>query len=230
AELDKRYAEAQGLKGISDKEAETKVTNQARDDAAAAKKVEEAGKVYDKYNTQLDKLKTPADATAARANLAIHNLDLKTKQADSLVAPEVLTLAAGGQGSGLRMNEAEISRIVGGRSIWDAIVSHANKIRESGGTFDDTQRGQLREIASYIAERSAATSSILDKARENMLSGQDDETAVRKAYSDGNRVASAIQRQGIVPAGGKLKAGDYVFHDGQVLHVGSDGKTGEPAL
>jgi hypothetical protein len=128
------------------------------------------------------------------------------------------------------MNEAEISRIVGGRSIWDAIVSHANKIRESGGTFDDTQRGQLREIASYIAERSAATSSILDKARENMLSGQDDETAVRKAYSDGNRVASAIQRQGIVPVGGKLKAGDYVFHDGQVLHVGSDGKTGEPAL
>jgi hypothetical protein len=229
AELDKRYTEAQGLKTASDKEAETKVTNQARDDAAAAKKTEEAGKVFDKYNTQLDKIKTPADATAARANLAIHNLDLKTKQADSLVAPEILTLAAGGQGSGLRMNEAEISRIVGGRSIWDALVSHANKVVQENGTFDDNQRGQLRKIASYIAERSAATSSVLDVARNNMLAGQGDEAAVRKAYSDGNRVASAINRQGIVPEGGVRSPGDYVMYNGQVMIVDAKGK-GHPAL
>jgi ElaB/YqjD/DUF883 family membrane-anchored ribosome-binding protein len=190
---------------------------------AAHNATEQAGKVYDKYNTQVDKLKTPADAAAARANLAIHNLDLRNKQADSLVAPEILTLAAGGQGSGLRMNDAEISRIIGGRSAWDTLKSMVNKVIQSNGTFDDTQRGQLRSIAGYIAERSAATSSVLDKTRENMLAGQNDEDKVRKAYSDGNRIATSIQRQGIVSEG-KVKPGDFIYEDGEVLMVGKDGQ------
>jgi hypothetical protein len=230
AELDKRYAEAQGLKGISDKEAETKVTNQARDDAAAAKKVEQTGKVYDNYSKQVDKVKDPVDAIGARAGLAIKNLDLKDKAADALVAPEILTLAAGGQGSGLRMNEAEIQRIVGGRDVWDTLKSKINYLRTKGGTFDDVQRAQLKQIATYIADRSSAISSVLDVTRENMLAGQSDESAVRKSYNDGKKVVSNIEEKGIVPAGGKLKAGDYVYHEGQVLKVGSDGKTGEPVL
>jgi hypothetical protein len=219
----------QQIEGATATKAQQAEVSQEHADTAAAKKTEDAGKVYDKYNTQLDKLKTPADATAARANLAIHNLDLKTKQADSLVAPEILTLAAGGQGSGLRMNEAEISRIVGGRSVWDALVAHAHKVMEGSATFDDTQRGQLRQIASYIAERSAATSTVLDQARENMLAGQNDEAAVRRAYTDGNRVASAIQRKGVIPPGGTFSPGDYIMFNGQVMIIDEKGK-GHPAL
>jgi hypothetical protein len=229
AELDKRFDEASRMRTMGDTEAQTKVANQARDDAAAAKKVEEAGKVYDKYSTAVDKVKDPMDATGARAGLAIKNLDLKTKTADALVAPEILTLAAGGQGSGLRMNEAEIRRIVGGASAWDTIVQKANFIVQNGGTFDDKQRAELRKVASYIQERSAGVSSVLDKTRQNMLAGQGDEAAVRAAYDNGKKVASAIEQKGITPAGDKLKPGDYVFHDGQVLIVGDDYK-GKPAL
>ncbi len=229
AELDKRYTEAQGLKNITDKEAEKKLQEQQHKDDEAHKANEQAGKIYDKYSTELDKIKTPADATAARANLAIHNLDLKTKEADAVVAPEILTLAAGGQGSGLRMNEAEIKRIAGGRALWDTLVAKANYIKENGGTFDDKQRGELRQIAAYIAERSAAVSSVLDQARNNMLAGADDEKSVRKAYNDGNRIASAIQRQGIVPEGGVRSPGDYVFFNGQVMIVDEKGK-GHPVL
>jgi hypothetical protein len=121
------------------------------------------------------------------------------------------------------MNDAEISRIIGGRSAWDTLKSMVNKVIQSNGTFDDTQRGQLRSIAGYIAERSAATSSVLDKTRENMLAGQNDEDKVRKAYSDGNRIATSIQRQGIVSEG-KVKPGDFIYEDGEVLMVGKDGQ------
>jgi len=229
AEIDKHYNEAAALKGQGDKEAQTTVSNRERDDAAAAKKVEESGHVFDKYSTQVDKVKDPMDATGARAGLAIKNLDLKTKAADALVAPEILTLAAGGQGSGLRMNEAEISRIVGGRDIWDTLKSKINYLQTKGGTFDDTQRGQLRQIAQYVQERSGAVSSILDQTREKMLAGQGDETAVRTAYDAGKKVVSQIEQKGIIPDGStdKAEVGMFLMHNGALYKVTSVDKDGK---
>jgi hypothetical protein len=53
-------------------------------------------------------------------------LNQKSPQADALVAPELLTVIAGGQGSGLRMNEAEIARSVGGRSHLEDLKAALN--------------------------------------------------------------------------------------------------------
>jgi hypothetical protein len=82
----------------------------------------------------------------------------------------------------------------------------------------------MKSIATYLQERAAAVSSVYDKTREKMLSVQNDEAAVREAYSNGKKIASAIQSKGIVPEGGEVKPGDYVFHNGEVLVVGKDGK------
>jgi hypothetical protein len=240
AELDKRFDEATKLRGMNQADAEHALADQARTDAAAEHKTEhtetaahtateQTGKVYDNYSKQVDKVKDPVDAIGARAGLAIKNLDLKDKAADALVAPEILTLAAGGQGSGLRMNEAEIQRIVGGRDVWDTLKSKINYLRTKGGTFDDVQRAQLKQIATYIADRSSAISSVLDVTRENMLAGQSDESAVRKSYNDGKKVVSNIEEKGIVPPGGTHSPGDYIMFNGQVMIIDEKGK-GHPAL
>jgi len=62
-----------------------------------------------------------------------------------------------------------------------------------------------------------------------MLAGQNDEAAVRRAYTDGNRVASAIQRKGVIPPGGTFSPGDYIMFNGQVMIIDEKGK-GHPAL
>jgi hypothetical protein len=185
------------------------------------------GKVFDKYSTQIDKAAQPFVAAYQRSGLLVKNLDLKSKQADALVAPELLSIAAGGAGSGLRMNEAEIKRVIGGRSAWDALVATANKIRESGGTFDDTQRKQLREIASYINTRNSAEVRVFHQGREAMLAAQNDAGKVREIYERMQETSADIAGKGLVAPGQKVKVGDYVIHGNDVVKVTSvqGGKT-----
>ena len=201
---------AQGTKTQQD------TVNQQKDEAAQTHKEEHAGKNYDTYRTQVDKQAAPMDAIASRATLLVHNLDAKDKQADAQVAPELLSIASGGVGSGLRMNEAEISRVVGGRSVWDSLIAAINKVREGEGTFSDEQRSQMRKIGTYIYDRAAAVTTVYSDVRDRMLEDKDDETAVKKDYNDGKRLADQIIRQGIVPEGNALKDGDFVYHNGKV--------------
>jgi hypothetical protein len=63
-----------------------------------------------------------------------------------------------------------------------------------------------------------------------MLAVQGDESAVRGTYDEGKKVVSDIEQHGIAPAGGKVKAGDYIYHQGQVMKIGDDGKTAVPVM
>jgi hypothetical protein len=187
---------------------------------------EAAGKVFDKYSANLDKIATPIDAASQRSSLLVHNLDAKNKQGDALVAPELLSIAAGGAGSGLRMNEAEISRVIGGRSVWDALIAKANSVQQGEGTFDDAQRGQLRAISAYINDRNSAQTALISSGREALLRDQGSEGKVRSTYEHVRQAISDIGSKGIAPSGSAVKTGDYVYHNGEVLKVtvGKDGK------
>jgi hypothetical protein len=213
AEAKQKEAAAQSL--------ETRAT------AKTDKGTEQAGKIFDKYSAQVDKLGTPIEAAATRSGLLVHNIDLKNKQGDALIAPELLSIAAGGAGSGLRMNEAEISRVIGGRAVWDTLMSKAKQLQESGGTFDDTQRAQLRSIATYINDRNSAQTALLNKGRDALLRDQGSESGVRGTYEKIHKAVSEVGSKGIAPAGSKVSNGDYVYHNGEVLKV-SIGKDGKP--
>lgn len=199
---------------------------ETRRTAKTEKGTEQAGKVFDKYSASLDKLSAPITASSQRSDLLVRNLDQKNKQGDALVAPELLSIAAGGAGSGLRMNEAEISRVIGGRSAWDALKAEANKVSQGNGTFDDNQRAQLHQIATYINERNGSEISLLSKGRDALLRDQDNEAGIRGTYQHIQQALSDITSKGVSPAGSKVKSGDYVYHNGEVLKVtvGKDGK------
>ncbi len=82
---------------------------------------------YQFNSTQLDKLAKPIEDQASRLERLQTTINQQTPQADALLAPELLTVMAGGQGSGLRMNEAEIPRVVGGRSNFESLKAALNK-------------------------------------------------------------------------------------------------------
>lgn len=224
----RRHTAMEGVEKATGTKTQQDTANQQKTEAAAVHKEEHAGKLYDDYNKQVDKVSAPMEAISSRATLLLHNLDAKDKQTDAQVAPELLSIASGGVGSGLRMNEAEISRVVGGRSVWDSLIAMANKVREGEGTFSDEQRLQMHKIGEYIYDRAAAVTTVYSDAKDRMLTDKDRPDQVRKDYNDAKRIANQIVRQGIVPQGGKPKDGDFVFHNGQVLIV--KGGKGYPAL
>jgi hypothetical protein len=132
-------------------------------------------KSYQFNSSQLEAVRKPIIDQAARFNRLVETVNQGTPQADALIAPELLTVMAGGAGSGLRMNEAEISRIVGGRSNLETIKAALNK-----WTLDPTkalsitpaQRVQVRQLIEAAGGRLNEQIATIDKANQELVDGK----------------------------------------------------------
>jgi hypothetical protein len=210
-------------------QADGKVHNVAYDKADPSKKIvlgeskpsgsANEGKVYDNYSKQLETAAKPVEAKLQDATYLQQQLAAKNPQSDALIAPKLLSITTGGQGSGLRMNEAEISRVIGGRNVWDSLKSVSMKVQTGVGSYDDNQRAQISAIVQYMQTRSAAASYVMDQARQQLLANQMDDKAVRTTYSNMNHILSQLDEHGITPQGTPLKPGDFVYRDGKLLEV-----------
>lgn len=180
---------------------------------------EDTGKTYDRYAQNLDKDLKPVDAKVADAAQALTLLNNRDKASDALVIPQILKTAVGGQGSGVRITNAEIQRIAGGASVWDNLKAKGNQLKESGGTFDETQRATLVKIATYIQQRNEAASYVFAQGRQAMLGHDKDDEAIRRIDAHMRQTLSDLNTKGLVPEGVKLKNGDFVMYEGQLLQV-----------
>lgn len=106
---------------------------------------------------ELDKRAKPIDDAANRLGRLTDTLAQGTAQADSLVAPELMTVMAGGLGSGLRINEAEINRVTGGRPM---IAQIQAKVRSWLGTdqksainFGAEERKAIEDLTSIVRSK-----------------------------------------------------------------------------
>jgi hypothetical protein len=133
-------------------------------------------KSYQFTSGRLDKMQQPVNDAISRLGRLQDTLNQNSPQADALIAPELLTVMAGGQGSGLRMNEAEISRIVGGRSNWQSLQAAANKWRldpSKANSITLEQRTQIRALVTEVQRKLQAKQAILDSAGEHLISSDD---------------------------------------------------------
>jgi hypothetical protein len=132
-----------------------------------------------------------------------------TPQADALAAPELLTIMAGGQGSGLRMNEAEIARIVGGRSHWENLKAAAQKWStnpETANSITADQRQQVRALVATVDAKLTQKQNILNDAGQNLLDAKSPEEQHR-VIIEARRALTQIDAGGNQPAqGGAGKA------------------------
>jgi len=145
------------------------------------------------FNTKrLDTLAAPIDQRLQRLSTLQDTIYQKTPQADSLIAPELLTVMAGGQGSGLRMNEAEIARIVGGRSNWESLQAAVNKWKGPGNALSitDPQRAQIQSLIGTVNDRLVQKRAALDDAYEN-LNNASDPAEHRRIVNEARRAMTA---------------------------------------
>ena len=158
----------------------------------------------------LDKISTPVRATAQRVGNLATSIGQSTPQADALVAPELLSIMAGGQGSGLRMNESEIARIVGGRSQWEnlkAAAQHWSTNPETANSITADQRQQIKRLADAVQQKLTQKEAYIEDA-EAQLAGSDDPNEHRRIVTDAKKKIDAVDNgagasQDFGPAGGK---------------------------
>ena len=140
---------------------------------------------YQWHAGRIDKLREPVAARMERVSRLEDTLNQSTPQADALVAPELLSVMAGGQGSGLRMNEAEIARIVGGRTNWETLKAKLGAWQtdpNKGFALTPDQREQTRALFGAVKDRVSKKMAAIDEESEN-LSGTDSAAEHRRIYN-----------------------------------------------
>lgn len=202
-----------------------------------------ADRSFQYFSTRLDKLYDPLEQRAARLAMLADSASNNDPQSDTLIAPELLSIMAGGQASGLRMNEAEISRIVGGRNVWDGIKAKFNAWQadpSKGFALSPEQRKAIGKLMKEADARISKKLDLIDAAREK-LNDTDDPKEQRRIYSDLsrslaqadlNRAAQLPKNLPDVKTGNKGKpipdGAEWHDADGNVVAVVRGGKWVEP--
>lgn len=172
---------------------------------------------YQFHSTRIDKLRAPIEQKMERISRLEDTLDQGTPQADALVAPELLSVMAGGQGSGLRMNEAEIARIVGGRDKWQDLKAKLDAYRldpNKGFAITPEQRQQVRALFDAVKERTSKKMAAIDEESANLIN-TDDAHEHRKIY---NRLQQRLneadsERKEAEPTRPESVPREYVYHE-----------------
>jgi hypothetical protein len=138
---------------------------------APAKADARLDKSYTYNNKQLEDQAKSVDTKVEKLDTALTNVHMGTAAADALVAPELLSVMAGGQGSGLRMNEAEISRITHGRSTVEDIKAWGQKLA-NGKSITPEQRKQITDILQEAGRKAAAKQKLIQESREGLLNAE----------------------------------------------------------
>ena len=148
---------------------------------------------YTLSTKELDKERTPLEATMQKISAGMTNLNLNSAQADAFLAPQILTLSAGGAGSGIRMNEAEINRILAGRTTWEALQAAANKyaLDPQHAQIPPAQRAAMADILKAAQEKGTLKSSILEWA-DGALINADDVKSHREVVATARKMLAAV--------------------------------------
>ena len=174
--------------------------------------VARADRSYDKRNAEINTIEKPISDLRQRFSRLQDTIGQSTPQADALIAPELLTVMAGGMGSGLRMNEAEIARIVGGRSKWETLKASANKWRldpAKANSITPDQRQQIRALVDTVGSRLSQKNQVLNDAYQR-LSDTDDEKEHRHIVNEVRRRFAEIDGEsggGAQPTGQSAQNG-----------------------
>lgn len=175
-------------------------------------------KSYQYNDSQITKLETPLDQLGARLGRLKETLAQATPQADALAAPELLTVMAGGQGSGLRMNEAEIQRIVGGRSHWENLKAALQKWSTDpthANSLTPDQRQQMQSLVNAVGSKLQAKSDILAQAHQDLINAGDVDEHRRIVANVRNKLNQIDS--GSNTAGNQVSQGKPVYHMGKLI-------------
>jgi hypothetical protein len=131
---------------------------------------------YQFHAGRIDALRKPIEERAERIARVEDTLAQGTPQADALIAPELLSVMAGGAGSGVRQNEAELARIVGGRTNWETLKAKVNAWQlnpNKGFALTPAQREQTRALFGSVKDRVSRKMQAIDAANQQLVDSDD---------------------------------------------------------
>lgn len=184
---------------------------------------------YQYHSGELSKLETKADEFAGRAYRLQDNLALGTPQSDAIVIPELVTVIAGGQGTGIRITNAEIQNTAGGRSNWEGIKAwfqRWNTNPKTAGQLTTDQHTQMQQLLQLATNKLDARQKVLNESRAALVDATD-EKGHRKVLQDLRQKLTAIEsgKTSDSPAGGTTPGETRVtMPDGTVNVYGPDKK------
>jgi hypothetical protein len=143
---------------------------------------------------QLDDVEKPVRELVTRLANLKDAIEIRSPQADTLLAPEVLSVFAGGTGSGLRMTESEIARVVGGNTVWQRLKNRLNDWQldpKKGLKIDDAQRDQMRDILKVARDRAAQKMDLIAEGRQGMIDADTDKV-LKQTLADTKKKIAGI--------------------------------------
>ena len=167
-----------------------------------------ADRSYQYNQGELDKLTNPISQLTMRMGRLQDTLAQNNQQSDALVAPELLTVMAGGQGSGLRMNEAEIARVIGGATAWTSLQTAINRwsTNPNSARFTPVQHQQIRMLIRAVSDKLNAKQEALNKAAGDLINTEDP-TEHRRIVQQARQTLNSIDEgRGAAPQGFEWKA------------------------
>jgi hypothetical protein len=177
---------------------------------------------YQFHTKEFDTIGKPIQDRSDRLQRLQISLRQNSPAADALVAPELLTAMAGGQGSGLRMNEAEIARIVGSTNNWQQMKSALDKWKTDPSKpfqIQPAQRGQFQALIDAMTERVQGKQQLLNSAQQRLADATDPAShkqllaEVRQRMANIDNIEDAVAKD---PAGRTVykSQGKYIYSDG----------------
>jgi hypothetical protein len=196
----------------------------------------------DSYKLQikrLDSTRKPIDESAARLARLGSSLNMRTPQADAEIAPQLMVAMAGGQGSGVRITQAEIDRTEGGRSGWEnlnAKLQHWNTDPSKALSLTDSQRNQMRQLVKMVNDKVTGKQAILNTTETQLSDPTLNKTDHKRVMADLHKQLEAVD-SGKFPdretANAVRKATQPMFaknpKTGERVQSRDGGKTWQPA-
>lgn len=142
-------------------------------------------------------------------------LDIKSPQADTLVAPILLKATISGQGSGFRMTRAEIDNVLHGRSTWEDLKASIQKWStepSKANLLTDDQRTQMRDLAKFLGQKARATMASAQAIRDK-IDASTDPSEIKTLRSD--------LRKALTPTG-ESDTGTKIDYDTMLKKYGGD--------
>lgn len=168
----KRLEYAKSAAQMSGAERDRKITRdlaaqnrgQARTDAEQKELTAEVDKAHALITKNLDK----ANDQIEKLQVAGSEVGGNTEIGDALGVVKTLVATAGGQGSGVRVTDTELNRIIHGRG-WEGTVSAFFEHAQGYGTLTPVQRTQIKDIIKDITKVMTDKRDKLANADESVL-------------------------------------------------------------
>ncbi len=128
--------------------------------------------------------------------------------ADAVAAPEFLSAMAGGFGSGLRMNNAELTRINNAQPIWSRLMGWLSAWNPESPdpakqkefypqVIQPAMRAQMQQLAQYLSDRATARLNLFKEYRDKITDAKDAAQARHlKAEFDDKQLAAVFNPPG----------------------------------